>query len=564
MHKKLYFSVLIVALSMIGSACERVETEPRDWIKEDLVWDEKDRNATLAVFFLNDIYNYIPGGFNRIGTGNGDFLDAGAVDAIPSRIARSVEYYTNGFISAVNNPDPYWGNSYAGIRRVNIFLANIDRVPATAASIVTWKAEARFIRAFLYFELLKRYGGVPLIGDKIFTINDDLSLPRNTFEETVNYIVAECDAVKADLRKEPVSDNEWGRVPRGAAIALKGRTYLYAASPLFNGGGVSNNATQKALTGYPTFDAARWQKAVDAAAELIALNYYALQPVYNNVFVVKKNTEIILAKQSGNNTTIESLNAPVGYGSPTASQGLTSPTQNFVDAFTTDTGLPITDAASGYNPQNPYAARDPRLAVTVFTNGQRWLQRNVETFDGGRDRPGGNIVQTRTGYYLRKFMADFSNNTTYTNQSHNFPLFRYAETLLNYAEALNEVGRTEDAVKQVIEVRKRAGIKAGTTSRYGIPSGITQADLRTLIQNERRVELAFEEHRFWDVRRWKIAETVLNTPLFGQKIVRNTDGTLTYSKVQVGTSTFSKRLYYMPLPYDETTKNLNLVQNEGW
>ncbi|RYF49389.1 MAG: RagB/SusD family nutrient uptake outer membrane protein, partial [Cytophagaceae bacterium] len=128
----------------------------------------------------------------------------------------------------------------------------------------------------------------------------------------------------------------------------------------------------------------------------------------------------------------------------------------------------------------------------------------------------------------------------------------------------NEVGRTEDAVKQVIEIRKRAGIKAGTASRYGIASGINQADLRTLIQNERRVELAFEEHRFWDVRRWKIAEATLNAPLFGMQITRSTTGTLTYNKVQVGTSIFSKRLYYMPLPYDETTKNLNLVQNEGW
>ncbi|MEZ0487309.1 RagB/SusD family nutrient uptake outer membrane protein [Fibrella aquatica] len=564
MCKKLYISVLIVALSMIGSACERVETEPRDWIKEDLVWDEQDRNATLAVFFLNDIYNYIPGGFNRIGANNGDFLDAASGDAIPSRTNRPVEYYTNGFISVVNNPDPYWGNSYAGIRRVNIFLANIDKVPATAASITTWKAEARFIRALLYFELVKRYGGVPLIGDKIFTLNDDLSLPRNTFEQSINYIVAECDEVKTTLRKEPVSDNEWGRVPRGAAIALKARTLLYAASPLFNGGGISNDATKRALTGYPTSDPTRWQKAVDAAAELIALNYYALQPVFNNVFVVKKNTEIILAKQSGNNTSIESLNAPVGYGAPTASQGLTSPTQNLVDAFTTDTGLPITDPASGYNPQAPYTARDPRLSVTVFFNGQRWLQRNVETFTGGRDRPGGSIVQTRTGYYLRKFMADFSNNTTYTNQSHNFPIFRYAEVLLNYAEALNEVGRTEDAVKQITDIRKRAGIKAGTNSRYGIKTGITQSELRALIQNERRVELAFEEHRFWDVRRWKIAETALNTPLFGQQITRNTDGTFTYNRVQVSTALFSNRLYYMPLPYDETTKNLNLVQNEGW
>jgi hypothetical protein len=141
---------------------------------------------------------------------------------------------------------------------------------------------------------------------------------------------------------------------------------LYAASPLFNGGGVSTNANLKALMGYPTYDANRWQKALDAANELIGLNYYALQTSFSGVFTTKKNTEIILAKQSGNNFLIENYNAPVGFGSPAASLGLTSPSQNLVDAFPTITGLDITNAQSGYDPQNPYANRDPRLALTVF------------------------------------------------------------------------------------------------------------------------------------------------------------------------------------------------------
>ncbi|WP_234736613.1 RagB/SusD family nutrient uptake outer membrane protein [Tellurirhabdus bombi] len=564
MYTTIRTGLMALILSLAWSACTRIETEPRDWIKDDLVWDEMDRNATVAIFFLNDLYNFVPNGFNRIGSNPGDFLDAATDDAMPSRNNRVVSYYTNGFINVLNNPDPYWGNSYAGIRRANIFLANIEKVPATPQSITTWKMEARFIRALLYFELVKRYGGVPLIGDRIFTIDDDLSVPRNTFEECVNYIVAECDAIKDNLRKEPISDGEWGRIPRGAAIALKGRTLLYAASPLFNGGGISTDASKKALSGYPTADPSRWQKALDAADELIKLNYYALQPTFNNIFITKKNTEVILAKQSGNNTSIESNNAPVGYGTPTASQGLTSPTQNLVEAFPMDNGLPISDPASGYNAQTPYVGRDPRLDATVFYNGKRWLQRAVETFEGGRDRPGGNVVQTKTGYYLRKFMADFSNNTTYTNQSHNFIFFRYAEILLNYAEALNELGRTEDAVKPLLDIRKRAGIKAGTNNRYGIKSGITQAELRNFIRNERRIELAFEEHRFWDVRRWKIAETALNTPLFGVSIIRNANGTFTYTRQQVTTISFQPKLYQMPLPYEETTKNLNLIQNEGW
>ncbi|WP_022824505.1 RagB/SusD family nutrient uptake outer membrane protein [Hymenobacter norwichensis] len=559
MKHNLRISALAIGLAWATTACERVETEPRDYIREDLVWDEKDRNATLAIFFLNDVYNYIPGGFNRIGSGNGDFLDAGAGDAVPSRINRPVEFYTNGSVSSINNPDPYWANSYAGVRRVNIFLANIDKVPTTAINLQYWKAEVRFIRAMLWFELLKRYGGVPLIGDRILTVDDDLELPRNTYAEVLDYIVSECDAIKGLLRVEPIADSDWGRIPRGAAMALKARVLLYAASPLYNGGATNGSP----LNGLPTADATRWQSVVAACEELRALNYYALQSSFNNVFTVKKNTEIILAKQSGNSTNIESLNAPIGYGAPTASQGLTSPTQNLVDAFPTLTGRSITETGTDYNAATPYANRDPRLALTVFANGSRWLNRSVETFDGGRDRPAGSAVQTRTGYYLRKFMADFSNNTTYTNQSHNFPLFRYAETLLTYAEALNEVGRTENAVTQLIDLRRRAGITAGTNSRYGIKAGITQAEARELIRNERRIELAFEEHRFWDVRRWKIGETALNGPLFGVQIVRN--GTaLTYNRQQVSTMTFRSNLYYMPIPYDETTKNRNLTQNPGW
>lgn len=557
MNKRLYISLTFLFLVVVSNGCKDVEVEPRDWIKEDLVWDNQDKNATLAIFFLNDIYNYIPDGFNRIGSGTGDFLDAATDDAIPSRTNRPVEYYVNGLVSVQNNPDAYWSNSYAGIRRVNIFLANIDKVPTAATSITTWKAEARFIRALLYFELLKRYGGVPLVGDKIFTIEDDLALPRNTFSDCVNYIISECDAVKNNLKIEPVTDAEWGKVPKGAAIALKSRLLLYTASPLYNG---SSNA----LTGYTNADPARWTAALNAANELIDLKYYALQTAYGGVFTVKKNAEIILAKQASNSTRIESLNAPVGYGSPAASQGLTSPTQNLVDAFPMANGLAITETGSGYVATNPYNARDPRLALTVFVNGQKWLSRNIETFDGGKDRPGGNLVQTRTGYYLRKFMADFSSNTTYTNQSHNFPIFRYAEIILNAAEALNELGRTEEAVTQVIAIRKRAGITAGTNSRYGIKAAITQIEMRTLIQNERRKSQKRCSSKANSMRRWKTAETVLSGNLSGMRITKKPDGTFTYSTENVSKMVFNKKLYYMPLPYDETIKNQNLIQNEGW
>ncbi len=573
MKKAIYIFLLYFIVSAVLPACKKVENEPRDLNTLANIFDPQDLNATLAQQFLNDIYNFLPVGFNRI---SGDFLDAASGDAIPTLSNTPVSYYNNGLVSSTNNPDAYFSNSYNGIRQVNNFLANIDKVPVPSSNptrTITWKAEARFIRAFLYFQLLERYGGVPLIGDQIFSLTDNLQLPRNTYADCVSYIVSECDAIKAQLNLEPIAATNLGRIPRGAAIALKCRVYLYAASPLFNGGGIESDATLKALTGYPTNDPTRWQNVISAAEELIALNAYSLVQSgttgYVNIFSQKQNSEVILAKQQVNDFALETSQAPVGYAvNNVQSAGRTSPTQEFVDAFPMLNGLAITDPASGYNPSAPYTGRDPRLTASVFYNGSLWLNRagGVQTFDGGLDRPNlPSVTQTRTGYYLRKFLYDNSTSSSYSSQSHNFVYFRYAEILLNYAEALNEVGRTEDGVTQLILLRKRAGLQAGANSRYGIPVGITQTDLRTLIQQtDRRVELSFEEHRFWDLRRWKIANTELNKTLHGMQITKNANGTFTYQVVPVTAIMFQDKLYHMPIPYNETVTDANLKQNQGW
>jgi hypothetical protein len=573
MKKTIYTGFLCFFMIAVIPSCKKVETQPRDLFTLENVFDPQDLNATLAQQFLFNLYNYLPSGFNRI---SGDFLDAASGDAISSLTNTPISNYTNGLVSSTNNPDSYFGNSYNGIHQINIFLANIDKVPVPGTNLtrtITWKAEARFIRAFLYFELLKRYGGMPLIGDKINGLNDNLQLPRNTFAECVTYIVSECDAVKAQLNLEPIAATNLGRIPRGAAIALKNRVYLYAASPLFNGGGFESDVTLKSLTSYPTADPSRWQNVIASAEELINLNAYSLVQSgtsgYVNIFIQKQNSEVILAKQQVNDFTLETVNSPVGYAvNNSQSAGRTSPTQDFVEAFPTISGLPITDPLSGYNAAIPYANRDPRFNATVFYNGSAWLNRGggVQTFDGGLDRPNlPSANQTKTGYYLRKFLADNSTSSSYSAQSHNFVYFRYAEILLNYAEALNEVGRTEDAVQQLILIRKRAGIQAGATTRYGIAVGITQTALRTLIQQvDRRIELSFEEHRFWDLRRWKIAPVELNKTLRGIQITKNANGSFTYQTVPVTTITFQDRLYHMPIPYNETVTDANLKQNAGW
>jgi hypothetical protein len=193
------------------------------------------------------------------------------------------------------------------------------------------------------------------------------------------------------------------------------------------------------------------------------------------------------------------------------------------------------------------------------------MSRPVETHMGGLDRPNNPAItpiQTRTGYYLRKFLGNFATATAFSSQSHNFPLFRYAEIILNHAEALNELNQVEAAVTQIKLLRSRAGIAAGANTRYGIKTGIDQIEMRELIRNERRIELAFEEHRFWDIRRWKIADQVLTTPLTGMRITNGT--TPVYEVVPVATPVFQNRLYHMPIPYEETTRNSRLIQNEGW
>jgi hypothetical protein len=234
-----------------------------------------------------------------------------------------------------------------------------------------------------------------------------------------------------------------------------------------------------------------------------------------------------------------------------------NPTQNLVDAFPMKNGKMITEAGSGYSDQTPYANRDPRLAATVLFNGATWLNRAVELYDGGRDYAG-----SQTGYYMRKFLGNFASASAYSATNHNAMIFRYAEILLNYAEALNEANAVtpEAAFVAVETIRQRAGL-----SPYAISRSLSKDDFRKLVRNERRCELAFEEHRFWDIRRWKIANEVLNqAALRGVAVVKNGTGyTYSYNR-NVLTSIWADRMYRYPVPIAEIEKSRALIQNTGW
>ncbi len=529
------------------------ETEPLNLYGEDVAFDTTDSLGAYAQKYLNGIYAQLPGLHNRIGY---NYLDAGTDDAIPSKIngdGNNVESFRNRRISPLNVVDNQWNGCYKGIRGVNVFLSKIDRVPMKNQQLKKqWVAEARFLRTFFYFELLKRWGGVPMVGNQVYGLDDTIELPRSSLDACVDYILSELDAIQPDLlNPKGLADLNFGRVNQGAALALRSRLLLYMASPLFN----------------PSNDAEKWQKAADAAKAVIDMKVYSLHADFSKLFTTLKNNEAIMLNESAQDINVELRNSPVGYASASfRCSGLTSPSQNLVDAFLMKNGMMIDDPASGYDAQNPYVDRDARLAATIFHNGSQWLGRAVETFEGGVDRPNAHPSSTKTGYYLRKFMGAFESSSSFSNTDHSFLVFRYAEILLNYAEALNEAGGSVSEIESAImAIRKRAGIAPGSGNRYGLPQGADQATMRHIIRNERRIELAFEEHRFWDIRRWKIAGQVMNQPVKGMRITRLDDGSFAHQVEDVRQSWFDERkMYLFPIPYHELLANKMMVQNGGW
>jgi hypothetical protein len=577
------YNLIIAGVLIMGMAtsCEKTyESVPLgQQVTQDLAFDPRDSLGKQAMsYLLNTYLQSLFSGHNRIFS---NYLDAASDDAISSAngVPAVQSMATGAYTSTSLNADDMWAHNYAAIRNATVFIVYINNVPMIEklpngqSARSAYRSEARFLRAWLYFELVKRYGGVPLLGDSIRQLTDNVQLPRSSFDQCVQYIVSECDNIRDSLRTAAmVNSSTYGRITRGAAMALKAEALLFAASPLYNGGNIDNG---NALTGYASFDANRWKMAADAAKAIMDMGEYSLMPSFPDVFItqaapVSTNRETIFWVQNGTGINVEQNNAPVGYTSA-GGNGITSPTQNLVDAFPTDSGRAITDPLSGYDDDNPYDHRDPRLNWTVFHNGSLWLNRNVQTYDGGVDKPGGTQQQTKTGYYMRKFMGLFetvgSNPAAYAGTVHDFIYFRYGGMLLNYAEAANEFsGPSADVYKVLYDLRARAGVFPGADNTYGVRQGMTKEEMREVIRNERRVEMAFEEHRYWDLRRWKIAAQQYNAaPLSGMDIQVSSGGQLFYNLVPVLKTVFrDPQMYLYPIPYNEVVRNPQMKQNPGW
>lgn len=525
-------------------------------------------DSARTVAFLTNIYVDIGFAENATRFGNGG-LDAACDEAEPQKsatVTTSVQFATGTVNPSIISNDA-WNLPYTNIRRVNLLLKHLPGAPIPAHIRNAMAAEARFLRAWYYAILLKHYGGVPLLGDAVYDVTDKIPAVRNTYKECVDYILSECDAVAAALPLVRIRE-DYGRASGGAALALKARVLLFAASPLFNGGGID---PQNNVTGYADAVPERWKLAADAAAAVMSTSAYSLHednttaPGYGfyKLFTLRVNTEYILAKMQGGNRELESAWQPP---SRNGAQG-GFPYQEFVDAFGMANGKPVTDPTSGYDASNPYTNRDPRLAYSVIRDQMPLIQNTglkepVNIYLG----PDGKGVSqdavhagTPTGYYTNKMLDENISANFIHGSARCFPLMRYAEVLLNFAEASNEyAGPTQEVYDAIELVRKRAGLLP-----YELPAGLTKEQMREAIRAERRVELAFEGHRFWDVRRWKIAEQTENKQMTGMEIRRN-GSSVTYTVFPVRKHNFRKAMYLWAIPQSETAKSPELKQNPSW
>lgn len=567
--KKVFFGAVVI--TCLFAACTKEsfldKTTTTD-LSEATVFSDSARSMD----FLANIYSNVDYSFSLTRFGGTAGLDA-CTDEAEGPQSSSVTTYTQfaeASVSAFNIASDAWNTSYSQIRAVNQFLKHLPTVPFNDLLRQRTKGEALFLRAWFYAQMLRHYGGIPIVGDSIYTTQDKIKTTRNTYAECVEYVTAQCDAAAA-LLPASYQGLEYGRVTKGACLALKARVLLYAASPLFNGGGETEDAALKDIIGYPSADAARWQKAADAAKAVINLGVYSLytdnttKPGYGfyQVFQKRVNTEYIFARMEPDNKDLENLWRPPSRGGSTISGSF--PYQNLVDAFEMNNGKAITDAASGYDPANPYKNRDPRLDYTVTHNLSNIYVaydalRPVYTYTGEPNGDGFG-AGTPTGYYGNKMCRDEVIPNYFFNVSNRcLPLIRYADVLLMYAEATNEaVGASADVYAAVESIRQRAGLVP-----YALPAGLTKDAMRKVIQHERQVELAFEEQRFWDVRRWKIAEQTEAQMMNGMSVKKNTDGTFTYTVANVRKHNFRKSMYLWPIPQSETAKSADLLQNPGY
>ena len=557
--------LIITALMWTLFSCsdDILNIPPKDRIAEDAVWT--DQNLINA--YHTELYNCIQHGFKI-------HMQSKVTDEAVCTITWGIGMFPTGAITPDNitgvaNTDwtgggniYYWDTGWQYIRKINVFLEKMQSSTITIDNQARLVAEAKFLRAYIYFEFIKRFGGVPIISQS-YQLGTAVSLTRNTFDECVKFIEDDLTAASADLpEKYDASDVNFGRATQDACQALRSRMYLYLASPLWSA----------------THDLQKWQKAADAAAAL--LNKYTLYPDYTKLFNQPSgtaNSELIWAREfsSTNYHSEPPNNLGRRYGSYGGWWASNGPSQNLVDdydmtngepAFIYPGGIKTINPASGYNPQHPYKNRDPRFEATVIHDSsvyhgdlhEMWVASDGNTWGYDSYKQSGD--NPRCSYILRKFMPGIEEPISWQyHYTQPWPIFRLGEIYLNYAEAKFELGDEVTCRDYLSRLRARVGMPA-------IPASVTGENLRARLYNERRVEMAFEEQRFWDVRRWKIASATENIAQYGMQIIKDVNtGVKTYTPVKLFDRTFLDKMYLLPISTDELRKNNgSIVQTTGW
>ena len=547
------------------SACEDwLEIEPKDRFGDTTVWGSEE-NADM---FLNDIYNQLPHLNNE--TQNLDQYSDNSYVGAEWMNARTT-IYTGALSPTSWIPGPWdmwkWGRQnnddakgqYERIRSCNLFITKVTESDFSAEYKKERLAEARFLRAWFYHYLWMAYGGVPIITEVLDNnVSTDIFYPRETAQKTFEFIDKELDEIKDDLPPRR-SGSDLGRASKGAILTLKGWVELFHASELRN----------------PGKDKKRWEAAAATLKDVIDLQVYHLQPTILDLWTeaTNNNDEVIfdfqMSKQNGGRR--EGLFGPVFVKGVQSSWGNMQPTQELVDDYCMANGLPITDPASGYNKNNPYKNREKRFYQSILYDGSMWQGEEIITRVGvgspNEIDTSSDSDVTNTGYYTRKTIDESVNgadNLQMSNGMANYIFFRYADVLLMYAEASLEAGDKPTAIEYLDMVRTRGDMPSiGDT----YPQGITENQLREIIRRDRRIELAFEDKRWWDILRWKICDGengVMNKPIGGMKIEdTNGDGVWEYNYHEVGKRTFLPRMYYQPIPQYVIDKNPVIREQNG-
>lgn len=578
-----YLTIGLMATTMLASCADILDKKPLTEISDNDLWSD----PALLKAFVNSRYN-------QVGVNGAESMQSSIVDETELTWLRGCETHNFARLSPTDLgrmngawwgwDNRSWSTKWTNISNCNIFFERVDNVGFTDETEKTkLVGQVRFIRAFEYWDLIARWGAMPII-TKSFSINDREEIvgqKRNTYKECIDFLVSELDQAAKELPAN-WSGDDYGRATSVAALALKSRILLYAASPLMN------EDVKIPEVGYTTPEPDRWQKAAKAATEALDAAQNAGYELYNLNGDPSKNYQLIFMDNTAANketlfarmgtssaegesiSSCDQYNNPNGYGG----WGGNCPLQELVDAYEV-----VKDGVASKfdwnNPEekaNPYANRDPRFYATILYDGAKWMTRNVETYfdvdnngtiiGGGKDTKYGNDSwnASPTGYNMKKFMDEGYALNSWNFCARNWIHLRMAELYLNKAEALYNIGDEEGAREALKPVRERAGMPAITASG---------ADLLEAIKHERRIELAFEEHRYFDVRRWKEAPKYFGSTVHAITIKKYPDGKKTYEVDKLrsdvgGDRKWDDKMYWLPITKAEMDKNPNLVQNPGY